>query len=337
MTTPRLALEQIPTNSLQPGTAVNDALQVLDATVQPVAQALTATPPTTVAGDVGKVWLIDASATGVWAGKDGQIALCTAAATWRYLTPGTGWRYDVGGTIYRYAAGLWTVAPVAFTGGNLTAALNEAKGADIASAATTDIGAATGNFVHITGTTTITALGTVQAGTRRVVRFAGALTLTHNATSLILPTGANITTAANDTAVFVSEGSGNWRCVGYQRANGQALAAAAATLPITALSIASGVVNIDLSLGRHFTLSLTSNVTSITFTNLPASGFAAEFSLRIVQDATGGRTVALPSSFKATGGSDTAVASAANAVTLLTAVTFSQGTTWTYAMQDVAA
>jgi hypothetical protein len=85
------------------------------------------------------------------------------------------------------------------------------EGADIASAATTDIGAATGNSVTITGTTTITGLGTIKAGVWRLVTFAGALTLTHNATSLILPGGANITTAAGDTMLAVSLGSGNWR------------------------------------------------------------------------------------------------------------------------------
>lgn len=105
----------------------------------------------------------------------------------------------------------------------LAAAVNFAKGADIASATTTDIGAATGNFVHITGTVTITGLGTVQAGTIRHVRFAGALTLTYNASSLILPGAASITTAANDVAVFVSEGSGNWRCLSYQKASGAAV------------------------------------------------------------------------------------------------------------------
>jgi len=100
-------------------------------------------------------------------------------------------------------------------------AMDWAKGTDIASVAgTTDIGAATGNHVHITGTNGITGLGTVQAGTVRIVRFAAALTLTHNATSLILPGAANITTAANDVAIFVSEGSGNWRCVSYMPATG---------------------------------------------------------------------------------------------------------------------
>lgn len=94
------------------------------------------------------------------------------------------------------------------------------KWSDIASASTTDIGAANGDFGDITGTTTITALGTISAGVERLVRFTGILTLTHNATSLILPTGANITTAAGDTARFRSLGSGNWVCVSYQRASG---------------------------------------------------------------------------------------------------------------------
>lgn len=100
------------------------------------------------------------------------------------------------------------------------------KGADIASAATTDIGAATGVFVHVTGVTTITGLGTVAAGAMRWLVFDGALTLTHNGTSLILPTGANITTAAGDTGLFVSEGSGNWRCLGFWRKDGTPIAPA---------------------------------------------------------------------------------------------------------------
>ncbi len=102
-------------------------------------------------------------------------------------------------------------------------AVNMAKGADIASATTTNIGSATGNYVQITGTTTITGLGTAAAGVWRNVTFTGALLLTYNATSLILPTSANITTAAGDTAIFVSEGSGNWRCLSYQRRSGAAL------------------------------------------------------------------------------------------------------------------
>lgn len=89
------------------------------------------------------------------------------------------------------------------------------KGSDIASASSIDIGASTGELIDITGTTAITALGTATAGTRRVLRFAGALTFTYNATSLILPGSASITTAAGDTATMHSLGSGNWVCSHY--------------------------------------------------------------------------------------------------------------------------
>jgi microcystin-dependent protein len=92
------------------------------------------------------------------------------------------------------------------------------KGSDIASATTTDIGAVEGLMHDITGTTTITGLGTVRAGIIKVLKFEGALTLTHNATSLILPGGTSILTVAGDVGVFISEGSGNWRCVSYTSA-----------------------------------------------------------------------------------------------------------------------
>jgi len=115
------------------------------------------------------------------------------------------------------------VGAVAKAGDTLTGALNWSATQTIASAATTNIGAATSNSVIVSGTTTITGLGTIAAGAERVVQFSGALTLTHNATSLILPGGASITTAAGDVAYFVSLGSGNWQCTGYQKANGQAV------------------------------------------------------------------------------------------------------------------
>ena len=98
--------------------------------------------------------------------------------------------------------------------------------ADIASATTTDIGAESTQYLRVTGTTTITGLGAAAAGAVRDLLFGDALTLTHNATSLILPGGDDITTAAGDVALFRSEGSGNWRCVRYSRADGTAVAVA---------------------------------------------------------------------------------------------------------------
>lgn len=120
------------------------------------------------------------------------------------------------------------------------------KGADIASVAgTTDIGAVEGLMHDITGALAITGLGTVRAGILKVLKFEGAATLTHNATSLILPGAANIVCADGDVGVFISEGSGNWRCLGFTKANGSHLGpvvgAEVATTSGTAVSISTTV------------------------------------------------------------------------------------------------
>lgn len=143
----------------------------------------------------------------------------TQGGTWWYVsTSGT---LTIGTTSLAFTqASLANVANLLpLSGGSLTGALNEAA-VTLASGTTVNIGAATGNVISITGTTTIAGFDTVQAGATRTLRFSGALTLTHNATSLILPGGRDITTAAGDVAVMVSEGSGNWRCADYLRASG---------------------------------------------------------------------------------------------------------------------
>lgn len=92
----------------------------------------------------------------------------------------------------------------------------------VASAATCNIGAVAALEVFITGTTTITSFGTV-ANKWRIVRFQSTLTLTHNASTLILPGAANITTTAGDIAIFESDASGNWRCASYNFSDGRAV------------------------------------------------------------------------------------------------------------------
>jgi hypothetical protein len=96
----------------------------------------------------------------------------------------------------------------------------DTKAANVASATNIDLGAAVGRVVDVTGTTTVASFGTVSEGVWRIVRFTGALTLTYNATSMILPGAASITTAAGDCAIAVSLGSGNWVVTHFQRAAG---------------------------------------------------------------------------------------------------------------------
>ena len=102
-------------------------------------------------------------------------------------------------------------------------------------------------------------------------------------------------------------------------------------------SSSSGTLTLDFA-GKSravFSTTLTENVTTVTISNLPSSVYL-EYEIHYKQDGTGSRTVAQPASHKALGGSDTAVASAANAVTVLSASSVDGGTTWRYAMQESA-
>lgn len=162
---------------------------------------------------------------GAWANLAAADLRINQIVVARYNLAATKW--DVILTAFNSADFLQASSTVAMSG----AAINEAKAPSLASAATTNIGGIDGNFVHITGTTTITAFDTVQSGAERTVAFEGALTLTHNATSLVLPGNANILTAGGDVAIFRSEGSGNWRCVSYTRDGGGPVALATTDFP----------------------------------------------------------------------------------------------------------
>lgn len=105
-------------------------------------------------------------------------------------------------TLFTLASGVANKA----TANTFLAAQNFAKGANVASAATTNIWATDGNLIHVTGTTGITSLGTAeQAGASRTVMFDGVVTLTHNASTLVLPGGSNYTTSANEVIEFIAD------------------------------------------------------------------------------------------------------------------------------------
>jgi hypothetical protein len=125
--------------------------------------------------------------------------------------------------------------------------------------------------------------------------------------------------------------------ISAEMAAGDTLPGSLAGSAVTALTIASGVVNVDCSLGDYFTLMLSANVTSVTFSNVPAAGIGRTLCIDVTEDATGGWTLALPASFKAIGNSDTAIQTAANAKTRIIPSTTDGGTTWPYAMGKVVA
>lgn len=101
----------------------------------------------------------------------------------------------------------------------------------ITAATTTDLGSVASNNILVQGTTTINSFGTSASLANPVylLQFANITTLTYNATSMILPGAANLTTAANDSALveFINA-AGYWRMIAYfSSASGGALGTAA--------------------------------------------------------------------------------------------------------------
>jgi microcystin-dependent protein len=97
--------------------------------------------------------------------------------------------------------------------------------ATLASASTVDLCSTPRNYLTISGTTSITSFGsTCPAGVVKLVTFSGALILTYNATSLIIPGAASVQpTSPGDQATLVALGSGNWQVASYTPASGAAL------------------------------------------------------------------------------------------------------------------
>jgi hypothetical protein len=116
----------------------------------------------------------------------------------------------------------WTVSLIGAPG--VSGVLNELLGLPLASAATVNLDAATGNMVHITGNVTITAI-TLAAGSRRTVIFDGTPTLTHGAATIVCPSAKSIQVQAGDRAILTGDAAGSVQVIDYVRANGQALIA----------------------------------------------------------------------------------------------------------------
>ena len=149
-----------------------------------------------------------------------------------------------------------------------TPAQELATGAAIASAATVNLDTATGNRVHITGTTTITAV-TLTRGPRTLI-FDGVLTLTHNATTNNLPGAVNITTAVGDRAIYESDGATVY-CVSYIRSNGGSVVSASAGDHEIVIHSGNGHGTTNTVI-RRFTTAMTNIGTAITYADSATLG-----------------------------------------------------------------
>ena len=128
-----------------------------------------------------------------------------------------------------------------------------------------------GNYFDVTGTTNFSAM-TVAANRQFTLQFDGALTMTHHATNLDLPSEANITTAAGDVATFQATGANTVQCISYTRADGTAIVA-------------------TNTMGSGFTVSATTDSNATTITQGDDLFFAAGTGITCTTSADGTVTI----------------------------------------------
>jgi len=204
---------------------------------------------------------------------------------------------------------LLTPQASAFTGGTATSALimsgkdfREAKGANVAAAATTDIWTnADGNDVNVTGNTGITSFGTAhQAGEKRYVLFTGTPLITYNGTSMVMNTGgSNYQVAAGDFAIVDALTTANMQVTIFPASGG-------------AISVGKSLSNVTTS-GTTVDITVTGTPTRIFVALNGVSGSAAgNLTLRL---GTGGGIVSTNYASMAVGSASTNITTSTPATT----------------------
>jgi hypothetical protein len=141
------------------------------------------------------------------------------------------------------------------SGANLFGAFNENL-VTMASAATMNIGSASGNYIIVTGTTTITAFDSAQPGSRRFMRASSSFTIM-GSSNILIPGGlSSLSLISGDVIELVSGGGGLWRIVLDQPWNisQRSLWALKWTEKFIMFNPSDGYVSLPLPLSRNGTM-----------------------------------------------------------------------------------
>ncbi|WP_018263709.1 DUF2793 domain-containing protein [Methylobacterium sp. WSM2598] len=144
--------------------------------------------------------------------------------------------------------------------------------ASVAAGPSVDLGAVNALCVTLTGAATVTSFGSAPRRLR-LLRFSGAIGLTHDPARLILPGGATLVTAAGDTALATSDAAGAWTVRAYSRASGRALAGPAAAEIADATATGRAVLTAASAAAGASALGLGSE-SAPTFAGLTISGWS---------------------------------------------------------------
>ena len=180
-----------------------------------------------------------------------------------------------------------------------------------------------GDTLSLTSPTLVTpVLGTPTSGNLANCTFP---TLNQNTSGSAASLSATLAVASGGTGVTTSSGTG---------AVLLGTSPAITTPTITGLNevktaptISSGVLALNCASGNVFHVSLNAAITSITFSNIPASGTAYGLTLAFTADGTA-RAVTWPAAVKWSGGTAPTLTSTNAKVDIFVLTTWDAGTTW---------
>ena len=193
-------------------------------------------------------------------------------------------------------------------------------------------------YIHVGGTLSANIVGTFSATGLAITGalsatggFTGNVTgnVSGSAGSATTATTANALNAANSYSVVGITASGAITAVGLTSSSGLTVNSGVSSLqgaatPTSVLTYGA-TTTVNCSLSNAFRVVMTGNITTLTINNA-ADGQG--ITIRFKQDATGGRTVAWPASFRWNGGSIPSLSTAANSIDMLTAAYDSADSTW---------
>ena len=170
----------------------------------------------------------------------------------------------------------------------------------------------------------------------------GAISAATAGTDYVIPSGsitgnaATVTTNADLTGVITS--TGNATVIASQTGTGSKFVVDTSPTLITptitglietktAPTISAGALALNCALGNVFHVSLNAAITSLTFSNIPASGSAYGLTLAFTMDGTA-RAVTWPAAVKWVGGTAPTLTSTNAKVDIFVLTTWDAGTTW---------
>jgi len=310
----------------------NEALRYVDGNIHTVAQSRTvfSAPASTVALP-GGMWVVPASSLTAgtpWSTHESDVAHFYAS-TWYFYTPFDGMKFRVldegtTGLDYVYISGTgWTKDFL--SQGFLVS----------------DIFTAPGQLFYSNATALATTLGPGTAGQTlmtdgsaifwSVASGAGNVIGPTSATKYMIPVYASTNGKIITSSMWAIANSSTMESGGRFDGKNNLIASTQIqgyreTVVSVVASAGGPSVNIDLSLANVFDLYLAANA-SVQFVNaLAGAGKATPVTMRIRQDATGGRTVSYINTMLWTYGSVIAVTASANAIDLNTYITFNSST-----------